>query len=236
LETYYVERDGAWVLDTEGDKRLEEFRAHNIELQKKLLAFDGIEADAVRKLMARQKEIEEAGLLKAGEVEKVIEGRVKAARVEMERALTAMTQDRDSANARLAAITIDQAVVTEATKRGLRASAITDITARARNNFRLVDGVPRALEADGRTVRVGKDGYSPLTLAEWTESLVGEAPHLFESSAGGGAPGGGPGGAAGAALHGVNPWKKDSSWNITRQWEIKKADPALAVRLEAAAR
>ena len=44
-----------------------------------------------------------------------------------------------------------------ATKKGLRPSAIPDITARARNVFKLADGAPRTYEADGQTVRLGKD-------------------------------------------------------------------------------
>ena len=46
---------------------------------------------------------------------------------------------------RLTTIQIDQGVVTAATKRGLRATAIPDITARARNVFSLVNGVPHGL-------------------------------------------------------------------------------------------
>ena len=53
-------------------------------------------------------------------------------------------------------------MITVATKRGLRPTAIPDITARARTVFRLVDGAPRAYEADGQTVRVGKDGITPI--------------------------------------------------------------------------
>ena len=50
--------------------------------------------------------------------------------------------ERDALTARLATIEIDQAVVREAAKRGLRASAAPDIAARARSAFRLVNGVP----------------------------------------------------------------------------------------------
>jgi len=64
----------------------------------------------------------------------------------------------------MTAIQIDQGVITTATKSGLRPTAIPDITARARTVFRLVDGAPRAYEADGQTVRVGKDGITPMTL------------------------------------------------------------------------
>jgi hypothetical protein len=80
------------------------------------------------------------------------------------------TAERDALNARLTTIQIDQAVVGEATKRGLRPTAIPDITSRARMTFRLVHGVPQAFEADGQTVRVGKDGVTPMTLAEWIDA------------------------------------------------------------------
>ena len=57
----------------------------------------------------------------------------------------AVAAERDALNARLTAIQIDQGVTTTATKRGLRPTAIPDITARARTVFRLVDGAPRGL-------------------------------------------------------------------------------------------
>ena len=66
--------------------------------------------------------------------------------------------ERDTLHGRLTAIQIDQAVVTEATKRGLRPTAIPDITARARMTFKLVNGVPQAFDGDGQTARMGKDG------------------------------------------------------------------------------
>ena len=90
------------------------------------------------------------------------------------------------------AIQIDQGVVSVASKRGLRPTAMPDITARARGVFRLVNGVPTAFEADGQTVRPGKDGVTPMTLDEWVDAQVSEAPHLFESNVGGGAAGNKP--------------------------------------------
>jgi len=36
-------------------------------------------------------------------------------------------------------------------------------------------------------VRYGKDGITPMTLEEWVDAQVADAPHLFESNAGGGA-------------------------------------------------
>ena len=104
----------------------------------------------------------------------------------------------------------------------------TNNTARARSVFRLVSGAPQALEADGQTVRVGRDGVTPLTMTEWLETQVSEAPHLFESNAGGGAAGNGSGGVGQGS--GKNPFRRET-WNVTEQMRLAKADPQLAARL-----
>ena len=156
--------------------------------------FDGIDPDQVRALAAEKQKLEEAAQLKAGEIEKVLETRVKAVKSEFDKQLSTVAGERDALNARLTAIQIDQGVITAASKRGLRASAMPDITARARGTFRLVNGIPSAFDTDGQTVRAGKDGVTLMTFDEWVARQVVEAPHLFESSAGGGAVGHGSGG------------------------------------------
>jgi hypothetical protein len=239
----YVERDGAWVLDVDGaveKTKLDEFRANNITLSNQLAEqkkrFDGIDPDQVRKLTEEKERLE---LLAQGhkpeEVEKIVEGRLKTAKAEWDKQFSALMTERDGLNARLTAIQIDQGVITVATKRRLRPTAIADITARARTVFRLVDGAPRAYEADGKTVRVGKDGMSPMTLEEWVDQQVAEAPHLFESNAGGGAAGDASGGGSARGNRSVkNPFRKET-WNLTEQMKLLKSDPALAARLKAAA-
>ncbi len=238
----YVERDGAWVLDVDGaveKAKLEEFRTNNIALSNQLAEqkkrFEGIDPDQVRKLAEEKQRLEEAQQIKGGEVDKVVESRLKAAKVEWDKQFNAVASERDSLNTRLTSIQIDQGVLTVATKKGLRPTAIPDITARARCVFRLVDGAPRAYEADGQTVRVGKDGFTPMTLDEWVDLQVADAPHLFESNAGGGGATSqysNPGGAGGRSVK--NPFRKDS-WNLTEQMKLIKSDPQLAARLKAAA-
>lgn len=236
----YTERDGAWVLDIEGavDKaKLDEFRSNNVALMKERdelkQRFDGIDPEDVRKLAEEKRRLEEAQQLKTGEIEKVVEGRVKAIKADLEKQLSTVTGERDALNARLVAIQIDQGVITAATKRGLRPTAMPDITARARTIFRLVNGVPTAFEADDKSVRYGKDGLTPMTLEEWVDVQVSEAPHLFESNAGGGAAGNGSGGVGNKAPV-KNPFRKDT-WNLTEQMKLQKTDPQLASRLKAAA-
>jgi hypothetical protein len=241
LESHYVERDGAWMLDAEGvveKTKLDEFRANNVALLKERdelkQRFAGIDPDEVRKLADEKRKLEEAQQVKAGEIEKVLENRLRSAKAEWDKQFSSVASERDALNSRLVSIQIDQAVVSEATKRGLRPTAIPDITSRARTNFKLVNGVPQAFEADGQTVRVGRDGVAPLTLAEWIDAQVSEAPHLFESNAGSGAAGNGSGGGGGAGPFGENPWKRET-FNLTKQGEIVRKDPSRAKALMSAA-
>lgn len=237
----YTERDGAWVLDVpdvvEKAKHDELRNASAAALKERdelKQRFDGIDPEQVRALLAEKQKLEEDKSLKAGEVEKVIESRIKGIKADLEKQVSALTGERDALTSRLTAIQIDQGVITAATKRGLRATAFTDITARARAVFRLVNGVPAAFEGDGKSVRYGRDGLTPMTLDEWVDTQVADAPHLFESNAGGGAAGNASGG--GSKSHGLakNPFKRET-WNLTEQMRLLKSDPTLAARLKAAA-
>ena len=223
LKSFYVERDGAWLLDSE---RNEELRQTNITVMKErdalLKRFEGIDPDAVRQLAAEKARLEEEQRLKDGKFQEVLADRLKAA-------VSPVAAERDALNGRLSALLIDDAVVSEATKRGLRATALPDLKARARMLFKLVGGVPQAF--DGDVPRYGRDGTSPLTLAEWVDALVSDAPHLFEANAGGGAAGSG---SRGAGSGGVNPFRKES-WNLTEQVKLLKTNPGLAARLKASA-
>ena len=202
----YIERDGAFYADVEGvteKTKADEMRTHNIELRKQIEAltarFDGIDPEEVGRLATEKRQLEEEKQLKAGELDKVVENRIKGLKADWDKQVTTLTSERDSLTSRLTAIQIDQGVLTAATKRGLRPTAIPDIRARARIVFKLVNGAPRAFEGDGQTVRYGKDGVTPMTLEEWVDAQVADAPHLFESNAGGGAAGNGAGGCRGFA-------------------------------------
>ena len=238
---HYAEREGAWVLDVDGaveKSKLDEFRNTNVSLIKERddlkKRYEGIDPDAVKALADEKRQLEEAQQLKAGEVEKVVENRIKGVKADLEKQIATLTTERDAMTGRLTSIQIDQGVLTVATKRGLRPTAIPDITARARSIFRLVNGVPTAFEPDGKTLRYGKDGLTPMTLEEWVDAQVSEAPHLFESNAGGGAAGNGSGVVGGGKAPAKNPFAR-ATWNLTEQMKLLKTDPKLAERLRAAA-
>ena len=235
----YAEREGEWVLDCDGvaDKtKLDEFRSNNVALLKQVedlkKRYEGIDPEEVRKVAEQKQRLEEERQLKAGDVDKVVENRIKGLKVEWEKQVATLNSERDALNTRLTAIQIDQGVITAATKRGLRPTAIADITSRARSVFKLVSGAPRAFEADGQAVRYGRDGVTPMSIEEWVDAQVSEAPHLFESNAGSGAASNGSGGVGNKSVK--NPFRKES-WNLTEQMRLQKTDPGLAARLRAAA-
>ena len=223
--------------------------------------FEGIDPAEVKQLKDAQQKAEEDRLLRTGaplpgplpggareteeererklqaereRIEKVIEGRVKNFRGELEKQVNQLSTERDALNTRLAAIQIDQGVFTVATKRGLRPTAMADITSRARTVFRLVNGVPTAFDSDGKSVRYGRDGLTPMSIEEWVDGQVAEAPHLFEANSGGGSGNNNSAGGAVRGFGGKNPFKQET-WNLTEQMKIAKSDPPLAARLKAAA-
>lgn len=238
----YIERDGAFYLDAEGvteKAKADELRDNNIALKKQIeehtARYDGIDPDEFRRLAEEKRKLElQAQGHKPEEIDKLVTERLKVIKADLDKQLLAKTNELEVANTRLTTIQIDQGVITVATKRGLRPTAIPDITSRARTVFKLVNGAPQAFEADGKTVRYGRDGITPMTLEEWVDAQVSEAPHLFESNAGGGAASNGAGGAAGVNRSVKNPFRKDT-WNLTEQMKLQKSDPGLAARLKAAA-
>ena len=238
LVNLYVEREGAFVLDAEGvveKTKADEMRNHNIDLRKQLEESSRTATEQLKQVQAEKERLE---LLAQGhkpeELDRLVGERIKGLKADWDKQLSTVTGERDSLTSRLTAIQIDQGVLTVATKRGLRPTAIPDITARARVVFKLVNGAPRAFENDGTTLRYGKDGVSPMTLEEWVDAQVADAPHLFESNAGGGAAGNSAGGAAGSQRSVKNPFRKDT-WNLTEQMKLQKTDPGLAARLKTAA-
>jgi hypothetical protein len=85
----YAERDGAWVLDVDGaveKTKLDEFRNTNVALLKERddlkKRYEGIDPDAVKALADEKRQLEEAQQLKAGEVEKVVENRIKGVKAD----------------------------------------------------------------------------------------------------------------------------------------------------------
>ena len=159
------------------------------QLKESLARFDGIDPDAVRNILSKFANDEEAGLIAAGKIDEVLTKRTERMKAGFEKETQAERAAREAAEARSKKFSkrvLDNSIRAEAASAGLHQFAIEDALYRAATLFTLDDeGNPTA--ADGV---FGKDG-GPLTLKEWFSDMKDKAPHWFPSTASGsGAPGG----------------------------------------------
>lgn len=196
-DMYSKGQDGKFYLSVEGmvpSSRLDEFRTNNIELKKALEKYDGIDPEKYRQLTEQEKKIREKKLIEAGEIDKVVEERVKAMKEEHTTTMKTVTTERDTLQAKLSSVLIDSAVKSAAIAIGVIPTAVDDVVLRAKATFSMKNGEVVPLDAKGNVI-YGKDGTTPLSVDEWVKGLKQSAPHLFEGMKGSGAAGsrGGPG-------------------------------------------
>lgn len=112
--------------------------------------------------------------------------------------------------------TIDDNVRSAATKAKVQEGAVVDALIRARNVFQVQDG--RVVTPDGQTPE------------EWLEERKKDAGHWWPAARGAGAGGGNENFNVG----GDNPWSREG-WNMTKQGDLVKQNPAKAEQLAQAA-
>lgn len=167
------------------------------EAKDKLKDFDGIDPGAVRDILKRFADDEEAGLIKAGKIDEVLNKRTERMKADYEKKLTDALKTADAASKRAQAFqgrVLDDAIRAAAAKAGIHQHAIDDALFRARSMFTLDEnGQAVQLGDDGKPV-LGKDGNSPFTPLEWLEGMKDKAPHWFPATASGSGAGSGGGG------------------------------------------
>lgn len=236
LRSFYVERDGKWVLNCEGAapiERVTEFRDRNIALDKELKdlkkAWDGFDVEEVKMLVAKKQEIADAKIKSETEFTKRLDERIGAMKVEHDKELKAVQLDRDTVKAALSKAVIEKAIIEEAGKLGVRAEAIPDVLARGLQTWKLNDQ-NEAVAMDGDKVIFGTDAQA-LKMSDWTAGLLKTAPHLFNTSQGGGSPGGGAGNhQQQKGTDTSNPWKRET-YSLRRQGEITRENFDKAVQM-----
>jgi hypothetical protein len=189
---YKPDPTGGFVLDVDGavDKaRLDEFRATNIELQRKMDLVKDVDPVKYKELQTLQRKLQEKELIDKGEVDKVVELRVQAMKDEHTTLATTLQTTLAAANARLETLLVHDVVKTEALKQGIVATAVDDVVLRAMTVYKMENGNPVPKGADGKII-YGKDGTTPMPVTEWLIGLKKTAPHLFQGSQGSGARGG----------------------------------------------
>lgn len=171
------------------------------EREERLKSFDGIEPDAVRNILKKFADDEEAALIAKGEIDQVLSKRTDRMKADYDKKLQAEAEAKaraESKAAKLAERTLAGALRDAAIKSGALPEALEDIVLRASMIWRLDDdGEPVARNGD--EVILGKDGKTPLSPKEWAESLREAAPHLWPRATGTNAPGSNGTGRHGAA-------------------------------------
>lgn len=237
LKDHYKQNgDGKWELQVEGavpKGKVDEFRNKNIALQQEIdgmkAKFKDIDPEKWNEYKAAADDLATGKAIKKDGFEEAVNKRVEAMKTDLETKLKAEQDARTKAEADLTNLRLDHALRDVGSKRGIRKEAVNDLLLRGRQSLKFEDGKLIAYDEAGQK-RYGATG-DPMTADEWADDLLKNAPHLFEPNKGGGAPGSGNG----PAFTGPNPWKADTR-NITEQMKIRRKDPKLADKLEAAAK
>jgi hypothetical protein len=246
LAEYYKEDNGEFVLDAadmEPASRVSEFRNTSVTLKKFLGKF-GIKkaddekevnevADLFKTLRERKDLLDEKKLIKDDKVEEVVESRLKKARGEWDIERGGLESKNKDQAVLLSKLVIEQKLVDEATKLGVKAEHLEDVKNRGLKVFKLEDGAAVAYDEKGEK-KYGKD-TKPLSIVEFMQDVLKTAPGLFNESKGTGAQGSGQGaGNQGGRHAGPNPWKKET-WSQYQQGQILKRSHEEAKRLAAEA-
>jgi hypothetical protein len=197
-DAYEKKDDGVYYLTgVDGmvpKKKVDEFRETSrktqSELEKameQLKQFEGVDLEHIKAIQKKAQELEEKKLIDAGDIDKIVEERVKPIVTQINTEKSDLQKNLDMVNRQLGILKIDNRASELAVAAGVEKSALPDVITRANRTFKIVDGKTKALDGEGKPV-YGADGITPLSLdSSWMETLKKDAPHLFRPPQGTGA-------------------------------------------------
>jgi hypothetical protein len=178
------------------DEILAEKKALQAKFEETSKTWEGLDPAAVRNIMSRLENDEEARLLAEGKTDAVIERRTERLKADhakqlanLEKQIADLSTNYTGAVSTVKQLKVEGSLRQAAVELGLVPSAIEDALSRAMNVFKVGEDGKLLAEENGSTA-YGKDGRTPLTPSEWLESMKEKAPHWFPAPVGGGAGGG----------------------------------------------
>lgn len=234
----FSEKDGKFVLTgidglkTQADvdkvsEALRKERGDHATTKAELAKFNGLDPDEVHTKLDRIPELEAAaeGNLSKAKIDELVEARLAATKAPLERQIATLNTElataigeRDGLKSEQRAANIRQKLTDAAVKAKVVETALDDIVLYGERVFDQDD-------AGNITVKDGVGLTPGLDPSAWLSDMQEKRPHWWPPSEGGGAGGGGGGGG------GVdNPWSA-KSWNMTRQSQLYREDPARAEQL-----
>lgn len=233
---FYVEKDGKFVLDAEGVEDVTGLK-RSLERERKTAQdlaarYKGIDPEKYKAAVEKLEALEDKELIDAGKVEDLLKVRTDRMRQDYDQRLAAVSGENQTLSTKLSELLIDNGIQQAAIKHKVRDTAVTDALLRGRMVFKLVDGKAIPHKPDG-SVWYGKDGNTPLSAEEWVGGVLSQdAPHMFESSTGGGTPPGGgvrPSVAGGARVISAEAAKDFRQYNAAKA-EAAKAGVELVIQ------
>jgi hypothetical protein len=209
LRELYADVEGKWVLQTEpsldGIPKLQEALTQERNLrrdtEKQLVEFktkhEGIDPDEHRKLQERVKGLDDAEIYDRQGIEVLVSRRTESMKADHERQMGSVKRENEQLKSTAADYErrwrqdrIKTALLDAVTKNGVYEKAVDDAVQRGLTVFTDLDDKGNVVARNGEDVVYGKDGVNPLSPGEWITTLKasGNAPHLWPSSSGGGAP------------------------------------------------
>lgn len=236
LREHYVASDGGYVLDVdkkEYSDKINEFRTNNINLTNQLNAFGNITPESYNQLKTEYEKLKADPPKPSGKSENEDIERIKTEYEQrLEQANTGKTEAEQRARTYQDALNghiVDNVVAQAISNVGkIHKGALPDVLRRAREVWRVNEnGVPVAM--NGETVVYGADGKLPLTVEEYAQNLMQEAPYYFEGNSGGGAGGSGAAGSGGSGGNGPATITREQFQNPSVEMISKVAKGELVV-------
>jgi len=161
------------------------------ETGERLKSFDGIDPDAVRSMLQKFSDDDEAKLIASGKVDEVLTKRAERMKADFAKEVQAAKEETTKHQTRAEKFTarvMKGEVLSEASAAGVGAFAMEDAELAAARMF-TIDDEGNPVARDGV---LGKEG-KPLTLKEWFAEVKETRPHWFPATANGGGAGHGQG-------------------------------------------
>ena len=183
-------------------KQNEDFSSSNESMKKELSElkekYKDIDIDKFASFIKEKKETEEAAMVKSGDIDGLVNNRVKAMKESHNNELIAKNESIEKLNKQIKEfetkiydMEIETVVSKAINESGIKVKkgAMLDLMHRARNSWQNKNGELMALDDKGIPM-IGKDAKSNVTPAEWLVRMSSITPHLFESDIGAGSTGG----------------------------------------------
>ena len=207
--------DGKFTVDVGLQSKIKEFRENNISgnqerdaLKLEIEKFNGVlsedqtlddflvELNALREV---KKRVDDGEITEKDDIEKEVLNRMDAAKKQYEEQIALAKKEAKAAKEETLTaqdmfknLTLDSVITREVTKPDskMNPSALDDILVRAKRIYE-VDANGKITPKKDGVILYGSDGETPLSVTEFMDNLLEEAPHLGKQSVGGGAAGSG---------------------------------------------